>query len=97
VTPPKLLPLYRNAKPCQRSGYCCEQGPCPFGTWDAEAKRCAELSYDADGKAVCGKFADITALPWRMWWAAPSFGSGCCSPMNPKRVQSSAVDKSTGV
>lgn len=24
----KPLPLYPGAKPCQRTGFCCEKGPC---------------------------------------------------------------------
>lgn len=79
-----VLPLYPGAKPCQRSGYCCEQGPCPFGTWDPVAHRCTELFYEGT-VAHCRQFAAITALPQRVWWLAPAFGVGCCSPMNPKR------------
>lgn len=78
------LPLYPGAKPCQRTGWCCEQGPCPFGTWDAAHSKCAELSYD-EGKAVCGRYEEILKMPENVWWMAPAFGAGCCSPMNPRR------------
>lgn len=80
-----LLPLYPGAKPCQRTGWCCEQAPCPFGRWDAVAKRCTELRYEGT-TAVCSKFEEILALPpSAMADLAPAFGAGCCSPMNPKR------------
>lgn len=81
----KPLPLYPGAKPCQRSGWCCEQGPCPFGTWDAEHKRCAELVYDGNGLASCRRYDEILAMPEARWFMAPAFGAGCCSPLNPKR------------
>jgi hypothetical protein len=82
----KLLPLYPGAKPCQRTGYCCETGPCAFGTWDAAAGRCAHLSYE-EGKAVCARFEEILALPQERWWMNPAFGAGCCSPLNPRRTR----------
>jgi hypothetical protein len=80
----KLLPLYPGAKPCQRTGFCCEQGPCAFGTWDASAKRCIHLSYDGEA-AICARFEEIVALPEAVWWMNPAFGAGCCSPMNSRR------------
>lgn len=79
------LPLYPGAKTCQRSGYCCEVAPCPFGAWDAVAHRCTHLRYDAAGLAVCNRYDEILAMPPEVWWMAPAFGAGCCSPLNPKR------------
>lgn len=79
------LPLADGAKPCQRSGYCCETSPCQFGTWDPALKRCSELEHDDDGKARCRRYDEILALPVRAWWLMPAFGAGCCSPLNPKR------------
>ena len=79
------LPLYPGAQPCQRSGWCCEQGPCQFGVWDADRKKCASLSYDADGRARCNQYDEILALPQGQWFFSPAFGAGCCSPLNPKR------------
>lgn len=79
------LPLYPGASPCQRTGWCCEQGPCPFGTWDAAAHKCTELLYDSAGAASCRRYDEILALPQHVWWMAPAFGAGCCSPLNPRR------------
>lgn len=81
------LPLYHGAKTCQRSGYCCEQAPCPFGSWDTAARRCTELAYDDAGLAVCRRYDEILAMPQAVWWLAPAFGAGCCSPLNPKRTR----------
>lgn len=90
------LPLYEGAKTCQRSGYCCETAPCPFGTWDAQAHRCTELTYDEQGLAVCKRYEEILAMPEHVWWLAPAFGAGCCSPLNPKR-RSLTLGKTTMV
>ena len=53
-----LLPLVIidgvTAKPCLRSGYCCKQAPCPFGTWDDEAHQCVHLQRGADERYQCG-------------------------------------------
>lgn len=81
-----LLPLYPGAQPCLRSGWCCEQGPCPFGAWDAEHKKCSSLSYDAAGRANCDKFDEITSSSTNGWEFAPAFGAGCCASFNTKRL-----------
>lgn len=87
------LPLYPGAKPCQRSGWCCEQGPCGFGAWDAERTRCVHLSYEGD-QAACARYEEILAMPQQVWWLSPAFGAGCCSPLNPKRQRSKDVGQS---
>jgi hypothetical protein len=79
------LPLYEGAKPCQRTGFCCEKGVCGFGTWDPEQGRCAELRYDRTGLAACARYEEILALPQAVWWASPAFGAGCCMPLNSRR------------
>lgn len=80
----KPLPLYPGSKPCQRTGYCCEQGPCAFGVWDAAAHRCAFLTYEGT-TASCAKYDEILARPAAEWAMNPAFGAGCCSPLNPRR------------
>ena len=79
---PRLLPLEPGALPCVRCGYCCRVAPCPFGRWDEQHGACAELTGEGD----CAAFAHIVALPVAAWWAAPAFGAGCCSPLNPARA-----------
>lgn len=75
------LPLYPGARPCIHSGYCCRTAPCPYGTWDAARKQCAQLTADN----LCARYEEILARPQAEWWMAPAFGAGCCSPLNPVR------------
>ncbi len=72
-------------KACVRSGFCCEQAPCPYGKWDEEHRRCSYLSYDADGRTKCDKYAEIMQNPEQQKWS-PAFGYGCCSGLNGKRI-----------
>jgi hypothetical protein len=87
VEPASPLPLADGARPCQRTGWCCEQGTCGFGEWDAAAGRCAALHYDDDGLASCEHYDAILSLPVEAWRWSPAFGAGCCSPLNPRRTQ----------
>ena len=92
----KALPLYPGAKLCINSGWCCKQGPCAFGTWDAERHQCQHLT--ADHK--CGIYEEIISRPENEWYWNPAFGAGCCSPNNPARRElldrKSAVVNPTG-
>jgi hypothetical protein len=82
----KPLPLYPGAKPCLRSGFCCEKAACPFGTFDFLQQRCRELEYDAAGQASCRRYDEIIAMPESNWAISPAFGAGCCMPLfNSKR------------
>lgn len=79
--PNEPLPLLTGFVACINSGYCCRQGPCPFGSWDAKKGQCAELTDDN----LCARYDEILAMPKFMWDWAPAFGGGCCSPGNPDR------------
>ena len=46
---------------CVRSGYCCKQSACPWGTWDEEAHQCIHLEGDHPGEYACGIYAEIAA------------------------------------
>ncbi len=78
-----LLPLYEGARECVRSGYCCKQAPCPFGTWNEEKHQCTHLVKGEDGRYECGIIEEIVTKPG--WQFSPAFGAGCCSPMNTDR------------
>lgn len=71
---------------CIRSGYCCQQGICPFGEWDEEAHQCKHLTGDAPGNFACGIYDwIITQAGAEM---SPAFGAGCSSTIgNPNREQ----------
>ena len=77
----KSLPLHPGAHPCVNSGWCCKKGPCAFGTWDKEQKRCVHLTTNN----LCGIYDLITALPQEQWEWNPAFGAGCCASLNPDR------------
>lgn len=67
-----------------RSGHCCKQAPCPFGTWDPIKKQCAHLIVDrvlAPGveQHACGIYAEIVGKPGAE--ISPAFGAGCCQPL----------------
>jgi len=79
--PHKPQPLYPGAVSCINSGWCCKQGPCPFGEWDAARHQCAFLT--ADNK--CGKYDEILASGQGA--LSPAFGAGCCSSLNPDRAK----------
>lgn len=79
----KTLPLYEGARMCVRSGFCCKQAPCPFGTWSEEKHQCIHLQFN--GKYECGIFDEIVNRSQKEWEIAPAFGAGCCSPLNSDR------------
>lgn len=69
---------------CVRSGFCCKQAPCGFGTWDADRRQCKHLEVEAEiapGVFVhrCGIYDQIKDQPGAD--VSPAFGAGCCSPL----------------
>ena len=64
---------------CVRSGYCCKQSACGWGTWDEEAHQCIHLEGERPGEYACGRYDEIVALeadfPFKM------FGGGCVSQL----------------
>lgn len=70
--------------PCLRSGFCCKQGVCPFGEWDAELHQCKFLEGDEIGEHYCGKYEEIQTKPFSN--VSPAFGAGCSSASNPDRL-----------
>ncbi len=70
---------------CIRSGYCCKQGPCPFGRWDEAAQQCAYLEGDTEGEYACGIYDEIIKHPDAA--LSPAFGTGCSSSLNPVRIR----------
>ncbi|NCQ52139.1 hypothetical protein GW796_09655 [archaeon] len=68
------------ASPCVGSGLCCKTGPCAFGIWLKEEKRCyyLEESYSADDFKIyrCGNYEYIKKQPGNE--IMPAFGAGCC-------------------
>ena len=77
----KTLPLYHEARPCVRSGYCCKKAVCPFGEMSDEG--CVHLAGDGPGEYRCAIAEYITTQPG--WTHSPAFGAGCCSPFNSDR------------
>ncbi len=84
---------------CVRSGFCCKQAPCPFGTWDEDKKQCSFLGGERPGEYFCEKYDEILQLPPEVGAnIAPAFGAGCCSSLNSDRREvlislTRAVDK----
>ena len=70
---------------CIRSGFCCQQGVCPFGKWDEVKHQCAYLEGDAPGSFACGIYDEIIKHPDAAF--SPAFGAGCGSSLNPVRVR----------
>ena len=64
---------------CLRSGFCCKQSPCYYGTWDEEKHQCEHLVGDKPGEYACGIYEYIIKQPGCE--VSPAFGAGCCSPM----------------
>ncbi len=64
---------------CVRSGYCCKQSACGWGTWDEKAHQCVHLEGQQPGEYACGLYDEIVALeadfPIKM------FGAGCTSQL----------------
>lgn len=81
----RFLELWPGAQPCMRSGFCCKQGPCAFGTWDTEKKQCAHLVGNKPGEYACGIVDEILTKPG--WELNPAFGAGCCSALNSDRLK----------
>ena len=72
---------------CVRSGWCCQQAPCPFGEAEEGGTACIHLVGDEPGEYECGRFDEIMAMPPEMGAeVAPAFGAGCCSNFNPVRI-----------
>lgn len=75
--------------PCLRSGFCCKQGPCPYGELSADGGYCVHLSVASvtpSGNEIheCRIASWIMAQPGAD--ITPAFGTGCCSPLfNPAR------------
>ncbi len=66
---------------CVRSGYCCKQRPCPFGTAD-DSGACVHLVPDpasTAGQYLCAKYEEIRRQPGAE--LSPAFGAGCSSTM----------------
>lgn len=69
---------------CVQCGFCCEKGPCAFGEWDYQAKRCRFLKDLSDGRSICSEYDRIKNMPGAS--GNPAFGAGCCMPLfNTKR------------
>ena len=79
------LPLAEGASPCCGCGFCCRKTTCGAAPYDHAKGRCAALVDNGDGTCKCGKYAEIMAMPQKVWWLAPAFGAGCCSPGNSDR------------
>jgi hypothetical protein len=63
--------------PCVKCGYCCTVGPCAFGDWDPERRRCRHLT---DG-GLCARHAEIVEAERGAAVRFPMFGCGCSSPL----------------
>ena len=74
----------RNKGQCVRSGYCCKQVPCYYGTWDDDKNQCEHLVGDKPGEYECGIYEHIIKRPGSN--VSPAFGAGCCSSMNSDRL-----------
>lgn len=71
-------------QPCVRSGWCCRQVVCPFGTWDPELRQCAHLVGPGPGQYACGIHDQIAGQPHAK--LVPAFGAGCHMPLNIDRA-----------
>lgn len=71
---------YAARYPCVRCGYCCHRGPCGFGHWDYDTKRCKELAGpDENGQYTCTIREKIMHAQGE--FAYPMFDCGCSSPL----------------
>jgi len=75
-----VLPLYEGAKPCVRSGMCCNKSPCGYGESRDDSPACRFLQKDENEQYECGKFDEIVRDGNR-WHMSPAFGAGCCMPL----------------
>lgn len=66
--------------PCVGSGLCCKTGPCGYGEWLEQEKRCKylETSYTSEEFEIyrCGQYEYIKQQPGNE--IMPAFGAGCC-------------------
>lgn len=83
----KPLDLVEGCRPCLRCGYCCTVRSCGFDEYDHEKGRCRSLVENGDGTFSCAKYEEILDKDQKVWEYCPSFGSGCCSPLNPSRIE----------
>ena len=68
--------------PCVQCGYCCAQGACVYGDWDAKKKQCEWLT-DKNLCALHDAIADEEKDSKH-----PMFGGYCSSPLcNSRRMQ----------
>lgn len=66
---------------CVRSGYCCKQRPCPYGTAGADGG-CVHLVPDPGSRAgqyLCARYEWIRRQPGAE--LCPAFGAGCSSTL----------------
>jgi hypothetical protein len=68
---------------CVKCGFCCKQGPCPYGKWDKEKHQCAFLEEQPDKTYLCGRYAEIVAHIEDCGHRddCPAFGGGCSSTL----------------
>ena len=64
---------------CVRSGWCCKQGVCPYGVWDASLQQCQFLIIE-NKQYACAKYEEIIKDPLSEF--SPAFGAGCSSNLN---------------
>lgn len=68
------------SSPCVGSGLCCKTGPCGYGIWLPEEKRCKYLETALKDSGVeiyrCGNYEYIIKQPGHEMM--PAFGAGCC-------------------
>ena len=63
---------------CVRCGYCCEQGACFYGEWDAPNHQCTHLGkQDECGSRLCNKYEEIVEQEKDR--LLKMFGCGCSS------------------
>ena len=88
--------LMLEMKPCIRSGWCCQQAPCPFGeVTSPNNPSCIFLGGDTAGEHFCMKYEEIQAgMPDNMADISPAFNTGCGSALNPVRKQLLQIRKS---
>jgi hypothetical protein len=73
---------YAARYPCVRCGYCCQRGPCGFGQWDYDRRRCTELvGPDSENQYTCAAHDRIMQATEARYFGASMFGCGCSSPL----------------
>ena len=72
--------------PCIRSGWCCQQAPCPFGeATSVDNNACKFLGGLEAGQHYCMKYDEIKDKIGAD--ISPAFGAGCGSNLNPIRIK----------